>query len=62
MLSALDRLAEQPGLGRELEYELISYRRWRSGRHVVVYRVNKDALVVIRVLHNQSDILAQIEE
>jgi toxin ParE1/3/4 len=46
-------LAEHPFIGRSCEELQSGLRRYESGRHVVFYRVLRDGIRVVRVLHQQ---------
>ena len=56
IVEAVDRLAEQPLLGRALKGEERGLRRLIVGEFRVIYEVQEDALVVlvIRVAHQRE--------
>lgn len=62
--SALERLAEQPEIGRRYEEaesrRLVSLRLWlvRGFPYVVFYQVEGDALLVVSVVHASRDVAA----
>nr|WP_298018560.1 type II toxin-antitoxin system RelE/ParE family toxin [uncultured Parasphingopyxis sp.] len=56
MEEAFQKLSDVPGLGSRLEHGGHLYRRWRSGRHLIVYRADGEILRVVRVVHDQSDL------
>ena len=59
---AFARLAETPGLGTPLQYRGLTYCRWRRGRHLVIYREDAHTLAIIRIVHDQSDLPARLDD
>jgi toxin ParE1/3/4 len=49
-------LRNNPALGRPRADIAATYRSLPVGRHIVFYRIAKDALVVVRVLHQSMDV------
>ena len=47
----MDRLADNPMLGRACDDILPGRRRMEEGRHVIFYRIEKKSIVVSRILH-----------
>jgi toxin ParE1/3/4 len=47
----MDRLAENPMLGRACDEILPGRRRMEEGRHVIFYRIEKKKIVISRILH-----------
>jgi toxin ParE1/3/4 len=45
------KLANNPRLGRSCESLRSGYWRMEQGKHVVFYRIEKDGIVVTRILH-----------
>ncbi|MCY3769010.1 MAG: type II toxin-antitoxin system RelE/ParE family toxin [Gammaproteobacteria bacterium] len=56
LVDAIDRLSENPFLGRVLKGELQGLRRLRVGNYRVLYEVREDTLVVlvVRIAHRQG--------
>jgi len=56
IVTAIDRLAENPFLGNALKGELRGLRRLRVGDYRVVYELRDDMLVVlvVRVAHRRE--------
>ena len=56
IVAAIDRLAENPGLGTALKGDLRGLRRLRVGNYRVLYEVRDDELVVlvVRVAHRRD--------
>ena len=46
----LNRLAANPGLGRDISYIRAGYRRYVHRRHLVSYKQTSDGILVVRVL------------
>ena len=57
-----DRLIAHPRLGPVVPGLSQSLRVWRFNRHHVYYRVSKDAVTVIRVLHHAMNAATRLEE
>jgi toxin ParE1/3/4 len=57
----ITRAAQSPELGSPHHHPRHVFRRVRAGRHVIVYRVFDDLLVVVRILHERMDIDAQLD-
>lgn len=45
------KLADNPKLGRSCESLRPGYWRMEQGKHVVFYRIEKDGIIVPRILH-----------
>ena len=58
--SAAQRLLVHPRSGRVYEMEGQKYRSLRSGRHLIFYRIEADAIVVVRILHDRMDIPSRL--
>ena len=54
--SAMQMLAEYPGIGHTRPDVPPSYRFWRVYSFLIVYRIEVDALVVVRVIHGSREI------
>lgn len=51
----LSLLADNPTLGSDYSHVRPGVRRYQVGRHGVFYRVARNQLVVVRVLHDRMD-------
>jgi toxin ParE1/3/4 len=49
-------LRNNPALGRPRADISEAYRSLPVGRHMIFYRIAKDALVIVRVLHQSMDV------
>jgi toxin ParE1/3/4 len=52
---AMKLVAEHPDIGPEIE-DLAPYRQRPVGSHVILYRLQDDLVVVVRVLHQNMDV------
>lgn len=59
-LSLLDigfhTISEQPGIGTVCDYIKTGYRKYHLGRHLIFYRIDKNHIDIIRILHDSMDI------
>lgn len=53
---ALSRLQHSPKLGRKRPELSPEYRSLLAGQHVIIYRIAKNTLYVVRILHQNRDI------
>ena len=60
--AALDRLRERPEIGTDSSDVRPGYRRLAVGSHRIYYRVSKQTVEVIRVLHARMDAPSQLGE
>jgi hypothetical protein len=52
----LTRLLSKSGLHlSQAAQTSISYLKFRAGEHVIFYRVDGDAIIIIRILHGRMD-------
>ena len=51
----IDRLADNPELGKPCDYIREGYRELSLGEHVVYYTIEASSIHVIRVLHGRMD-------
>ena len=51
----IQTVAKSPLLGRECEEVRAGYRQYPSGSHVLFYRLTRDGIEVIRILHERMD-------
>jgi toxin ParE1/3/4 len=52
---SIQALADTPSLGRECDEVRAGYRQYPSGSHVLFYRLMKDRVEVVRILHERMD-------
>jgi len=60
LVDCFDMIAERPGVGRPCERVHPGLRRIEQGKHVIFYRVEKNGILISRVLHQSR--LPQREE
>jgi toxin ParE1/3/4 len=53
---AMEQLARMPGLGHQRPDASERYRFWSVGSYLIAYRLEKDVVHVVRVLHGSRDI------
>lgn len=53
--AAIERLADDPQLGRGCDDIRAGYRKFPVGSHVLFYRVGAAGLDVVRILHRRMD-------
>lgn len=59
--ATFDRLTESPTLGERLDSprrKAVGVRRWRVDQftnHLILYRADRDVLLILRVVHSASD-------
>ena len=51
LVNMIERLAENPSLGRPCDDVRLGYRRRNVGSHVVFYRTEDKFIEVVRILH-----------
>jgi|SRR3990167_1073727 len=60
MLDQIDRIADNPMLGRDAELPRPGLRKIRAGSHVVFYTTSADRVEVVRILHESQDFKTQL--
>lgn len=58
--AAVDRVVQHPRSGRVYDVASREYRAVSSGRHLIFYRLDRDTIVVVRILHDRMDIHARL--
>lgn len=58
---AIQRLGENPWLGADCSEIRTGYRRVTAGQHRIYYRLEGDAIEIVRVLHVSRDAGAQLD-
>jgi toxin ParE1/3/4 len=56
IVAALETLAANPEIGRQRDDVRSGYRRYDAGAHVVFYRVVRNDIEIVRVLHQNMDV------
>ena len=59
---AVERLADNPLIGRACDEVGDGYRRHAAGSHTIYYRITNELIVVVRVLHQRMDVDRQFDE
>lgn len=54
--AAIQRVGENPMLGQTCDEVRPGYRKHPAGSHMLFYAVRDDAVVIVRVLHQQMDV------
>jgi len=62
LLDAMEALAKNPKRGRSAAAIRSDYWRRNCGAHIIFYQIAKDGIAVIRILHQQMEIEARLEE
>ena len=60
MLDLIDRIADNPMLGRDAELPRPGLRKIRAGSHVIFYTASEDKVEIVRILHESRDIKSQL--
>ena len=55
LCDAFDFLCENSSAGQVDEYSGLGLRRWRYRQHRIFYRVDEDAILIVRVFHVAAD-------
>ena len=58
--AAVDRVVRHPRSGRVYDLAANEYRAVRSGRHLIFYRIDRETIVVVRILHDRMDIPSRL--
>jgi mRNA interferase RelE/StbE len=58
---AIERIAQNPKIGKRLTHELTGLLSYRSGTHRIIYRIDhKEVLVLILTVGHRKDIYKQV--
>ena len=60
--AAVERVVQHPRSGRVYDVAATEHRAVSSGRHLIFYRLDCDAIVVVRILHDRMDIPARLSD
>jgi toxin ParE1/3/4 len=55
-------LADHPGIGRKIDDIRKGYFKFPAGSHIVIFRVNKEQVEIVRVLHKSRDVETGVRE
>ena len=58
--TAVERVVQHPHSGRVYDVAATEYRAVSSGRHLIFYRLDRDTIVVVRILHDRMDIPSRL--
>ena len=61
LCDAFDFLCERPLAGESFEVDDLALRRWLYRQHRIFYRVDADAILIVRVLHVATDAVRWLE-
>ena len=53
-------IAENPRIGRECPDIRAGYRKYPAGSHMMFYRVRRDSIEIVRILHQRMDFGAHL--
>jgi toxin ParE1/3/4 len=62
LIAAEDRLAEFPELGRVRDDLRPGVRSWAVGAYLVLYRLEPDGVLIVRILHGARDLRDLLSE
>jgi toxin ParE1/3/4 len=62
ILDEIDFIAQNPKAGKEYSHVRKGYYRSKVKSHFIFYRLKEDELQIIRILHQQMDIDARLNE
>lgn len=60
LFAAMLLITTNEHLGKEYPYTQIPYRKLHIKRHLIFYRVEEQACLIIRVLHDRMDIMKHL--
>jgi toxin ParE1/3/4 len=59
---AIERLADNPGLGTDYGHVRPGLRRYAAGRHRIFYRVGVETIEIVRILHPSMDLAEHLSD
>jgi toxin ParE1/3/4 len=62
IMQALDTLERNPRVGRVRDDLRRGLRSYPVRRHVIVYQIDEEAIVVLRIVHASMDLRRQLQE
>ncbi len=60
LFDSMDKLTTMPTIGRARNDLPDGYKMYSVGKHIIVYHVRHNQLIVMRVLHQKMDILRHL--
>lgn len=61
LISCIENLSENPRIGRDVMGVGHNIRRFEIEKHIVFYKVDVNAITIIRILHQSIDFLQALE-
>jgi len=58
----LEWLATNPELGKKRDEVKEGYRSYPEGRHIIFYRISKNCIEIIGVIHQSEDVDAHLDQ
>jgi toxin ParE1/3/4 len=62
LTEAFDFLCEHPQAGQVDEESGLDLRRWRYRQHRIFYRIDSDAILIVRVFHVSADAVRWLKD
>ncbi len=64
LIEAINQIAHNPYLGKDVGYILKGYYRLKAQSHLVFYKIDEisNNIMIIRILHEQMDVQARLKE
>jgi len=56
----IEIIRENPGIGRRVFEDRLGLRYWPAGQYVVYYRIARESLTIVRILHGRADALRHL--
>ena len=60
--AAEDMLADYPALGEARPDLASGLRKWRVWKYLLLYRVDEDAVTIVRILHGARDLSGALDD
>lgn len=55
LIQAMERLSTNPSIGIPCDFIRLGYRQYHINKHCIFYRLGKDKIRVVRVLHQSME-------
>ena len=55
LIAGMDTIRENPEIGLPCDYIRIGYRQYKINQHFVFYRIGKNKIHIVRVLHENME-------
>ena len=63
LIAACQKLAQQPELfGRKYEEIAVGLRGFKAHRHIIFYRITKNYVEIVRILHGSMDLENRVRD